>query len=161
MLSIITLGDPLLAKTSSLVPDINGDFRTLVERMFETMAGRGIGLAAVQVGQPVRLFVTRAPRDAARVFINPDILETSVEEETIEEGCLSVPGLYADIVRPSSIRVQAWNEKGRPFSLTADGMLARVILHEFDHLNGVLFIDKLDGKKRKRLLASYEEKLRL
>ena len=161
MLSIITLGDPQLAKTSSLVPAINADVRRLVEQMFETMGTRGIGLAAVQVGQPVRLFITRAPRDQARVFINPDILETSVEEETIEEGCLSVPGLYSDMVRPASVRVQAWNEKGRPFTLSADGMLARVIQHELDHLNGVLFIDKLDAKRRKRLLASYDEKLRL
>jgi peptide deformylase len=160
MLSIITLGDPLLAKTSSLVPDINADVRLLVERMFETMGTRGIGLAAVQVGEAVRLFITKAPRDEARVFINPDILETSVEEQPLEEGCLSLPGLYTDIVRPSSVRVQAWNEKGRPFTLTADGILARVIQHELDHLNGVLFIDRLDAKKRKRLLASYDEKLR-
>ena len=161
MLSIITLGDPLLAKTSSLVPDINADIRRLAELMFETMGTRGIGLAAVQVGQPIRLFVTRAPRDQVRVFINPDILETSMEEETIEEGCLSVPGLYTDMVRPASVRVQAWNEKGRPFTLSAEGMLARVIQHELDHLNGILFIDKLDAKRRKRLLTSYDEKLRL
>jgi peptide deformylase len=161
MLSIITLGDPLLAKTSSLVPDINADIRRLAELMFETMGTRGIGLAAVQVGQPIRLFVTRAPRDQARVYINPEILETSVEEETIEEGCLSVPGLYTDMVRPASVRVQAWNEKGRPFTLSADGMLARVIQHELDHLNGILFIDKLDAKRRKRLLATFDEKLRL
>jgi peptide deformylase len=161
MLSIITLGDPLLAKTSSLVPDINADVRRLAEQMFETMGTRGIGLAAVQVGQPVRLFITRAPRDQVRIFINPDLLETSVEEETLEEGCLSVPGLYTDMVRPASVRIQAWNEKGRPFTLSADGMLARVIQHELDHLNGVLFIDKLDAKRRKRLLTSYDEKLRL
>ncbi len=95
------------------------------------------------------------------MFINPDILETSLEEETLEEGCLSVPGVYTEIVRPASVRVQAWNEKGRPFTLSADGMLARVIQHELDHLNGVLFVDRLDAKKRKRLLASYDEKLRL
>jgi peptide deformylase len=160
MLSIITIGDPLLAKTSALVPDIDADVRKLVEQMFETMGTRGVGLAAVQVGTPVRLFVTRAPRDGQRVFINPDILETSVEEETLEEGCLSVPGLYTEIVRPASVRVQAWNEKGRPFTFSADGMLARIIQHEFDHLNGVLFVDRLDAKRRKRLLASYDEKTR-
>jgi peptide deformylase len=65
------------------------------------------------------------------------------------------------MVRPASVRIQAWNEKGRPFTLSADGMLARVIQHELDHLNGVLFIDKLDAKRRKRLLTSYDEKLRL
>ncbi len=161
MLSIITIGDPLLAKTSALVPDIDADVRRLVQQMFETMGTRGIGLAAVQVGSPIRLFITRAPRDQARVFINPDILETSVDQETIEEGCLSVPGLYTDMVRPASVRVQAWNEKGRPFTLSADGMLARVIQHELDHLNGVLFVDRLDAKRRKRLLAQYDEKLRL
>ncbi len=161
MLSIITIGDPLLAKTSALVPDINADIRKLVERMFETMGTRGIGLAAVQVGEAIRLFITRAPRDQLRVFINPDILETSIEEETLEEGCLSVPGLYTEMVRPASVRVQAWNEKGRPFTLTADGMLARVIQHELDHLNGILFVDRLEAKRRKRLLASYDDKLRL
>ncbi len=161
MLSIITIGDPLLAKTSSLVPDVNADIRRLVEQMFETMGTRGIGLAAVQVGEAIRLFITRAPRDQARVFINPDILETSLEEETFEEGCLSVPGLYTDMVRPASVRVQAWNEKGRPFTLTADGMLARVIQHELDHLNGILFVDRLEPKRRKRLLAQYDEKLKL
>jgi len=161
MLSIITIGDPLLAKTSALVPGFDADVRRLVEQMFETMGTRGIGLAAVQVGAPVRLFVTRAPRDGMRVFINPDILETSLEEETLEEGCLSVPGLYTEMVRPASVRVQAWNEKGRPFTLSADGMLARVIQHELDHLNGILFVDRLDAKRRKRLLAAYDAKLRL
>lgn len=155
------MGDPLLAKTSALVPDINADIRKLVERMFETMGTRGIGLAAVQVGEAIRLFITRAPRDQPRVFINPDILETSIEEETLEEGCLSVPGLYTEMVRPASVRVQAWSEKGRPFTLSADGMLARVIQHELDHLNGILFVDRLEEKRRKRLLASYDDKLRL
>jgi peptide deformylase len=161
MLSIITIGDPLLAKKSALVPDFNADLRRLIEQMFETMGTRGIGLAAVQVGEAIRLFVTRAPRDQVRVFINPDILETSIEEETLEEGCLSVPGLYTEMVRPASVRVQAWNEKGRPFTLTADGMLARVVQHELDHLNGILFVDRLEAKRRKRLLATYDDKLRL
>jgi peptide deformylase len=161
MLSIITIGDPLLAKKSALVPDFNADVQRLIEQMFETMGTRGIGLAAVQVGEAIRLFVTRAPRDQVRVFINPDILETSIEEETLEEGCLSVPGLYTEMVRPASVRVQAWNEKGRPFTLTADGMLARVVQHELDHLNGILFVDRLEAKRRKRLLATYDDKLRL
>jgi peptide deformylase len=161
MLSIITIGDPLLAKKSALVPDFNADLRRLIEQMFETMGTRGIGLAAVQVGEAIRLFITKAPRDQARVFINPDILETSIEEETLEEGCLSVPGLYTEMVRPASVRVQAWNERGRPFTITADGMLARVIQHELDHLNGILFVDRLESKRRKRLLATYDDKLRL
>jgi len=161
MLSILTLGDLLLKKTSALVPDINGNIASLVGEMFDAMdRARGLGLAAVQVGELIRLFVTLAPRDTPRVFINPDILETSIEEVPYEEGCLSIPGLNADVKRPASVRVQAWNEKGRPFALDADGLLARVIQHEMDHLNGILFIDRLEAKKRSRLITEYQEKLR-
>jgi peptide deformylase len=79
-------------------------------------------------------------------------LETSQELVKYEEGCLSIPGIYADVVRPKTVKIQAWNEKGRPFTLEADGILARVILHEFDHLEGILFIDRLPEQKRKRIL---------
>lgn len=162
MLNILTLGDPFLKKTSALVPDINGNIASLVGEMFDAMdRARGLGLAAVQVGELIRLFVTLVPRDEPRVFINPDILETSIEEVPYEEGCLSIPGLNADVNRPASVRMQAWNEKGRPFTVDADGLLARVIQHEFDHLNGILFIDRLEAKKRARLFTEYQEKLRL
>ena len=162
MLNILTLGDSILKKTSALVPDINGAIASLVTEMFDaTDKARGLGLAAVQVGELVRLFITLAPRDKPRVFINPDILETSIEEVPFEEGCLSIPGLNADVKRPASVRVQAWNEKGRPFSLSADGLFARIIQHEMDHLNGILFIDRLEVKKRGRLITEYQEKLRL
>lgn len=162
MLNILTLGDPLLKKTSALVPDINANISSLVSEMFDAMArARGLGLAAVQVGELIRLFITLVPRDKPRVFINPDILETSIEEVPYEEGCLSIPGLNADVNRPASVRMQAWNEKGRPFTVDADGLLARVIQHEFDHLNGILFIDRLEAKKRARLFTEYQEKLRL
>ena len=114
MLSIVKLGDPILVKHSIVVPDINGDVRTLVADMFETMEkGKGVGLAAVQVGELLRLFVTKVPGDSPRVFINPDILETSIEQVSMEEGCLSIPGLYTDVMRPQSVRIQAWNEKGK------------------------------------------------
>ena len=160
MLPIIKLGDPTLKKHSVVVPDINGDIQTLVDEMFEAMdKGKGVGLAGVQVGQLFRVFITRVPGDGPRVFINPDILETSIEQEPFEEGCLSIPGLYTDVIRPSSVRVQAWNLKARPFTFTVDGYLARVIQHEFDHLNGILFIDRIDAKKRQRLLIGYEEKV--
>jgi peptide deformylase len=158
MISILKLGDPVLRKHSGVVPDINGEIHNLVADMTEAMErGKGVGLAAVQVGELYRLFITRVPGDSTRVFINPDILETSIEQEPFEEGCLSIPGLYTDVLRPSSVRIQAWNAKGRPFSFTADGYLGRVIQHEFDHLNGVLFIDRIDSKKRKRLLAGYTQ----
>jgi peptide deformylase len=160
MVSIITLGDPILRKHSVVVPDINGDVCTLIAEMLEAMdKGKGVGLAAVQVGELLRVFITRVPGDTPRVFINPDILETSIEQEPFEEGCLSIPGLYSDVVRASSVRIQAWNAKGRPFSLTADEYLGRVIQHEFDHLNGILFLDRIEQKKRQRLLAGYEAKV--
>jgi peptide deformylase len=159
MLEIVTLGDERLKKHSIVVPEFNGSLHTLVEQMFETMrAHKGMGLAAVQVGMLVRLFITQLPKDEARVFINPEIVGTSLEQGTYEEGCLSIPGIDADVVRPLQLQVQAWNMKGKPFSTEADGLLARVIQHEIDHLNGVLFIDRLDSKKRERLLKQYERK---
>ena len=98
--------------------------------------GKGVGLAAPQVGIPRRFFVMQIDGDKQRVFVNPEIVETSMELDSFEEGCLSIPGVYADLDRPAEIRVQAWNERGRRFTLGADGFLARVIQHELDHLNG-------------------------
>jgi peptide deformylase len=162
MLNILTLGDPVLKKKSAAIPDIDGTLAELAAEMFQAMErARGLGLAAVQVGHLVRMFVTFAPRDKPRVFINPEILETSIEQVPWEEGCLSIPGINADVLRPAQVRVQAWNEKGRPFSLDADGLLARVIQHEYDHLNGVLFVDRLEEKLRGRLITDYQEQLRL
>jgi len=157
MLEIIKWPDPILKKHSVVVPDINGEIDTLLTEMLEAMdRGKGVGLAGVQVGRLLRLFVAHVPNDMPRVFINPDILETSIEVEPFEEGCLSIPGIYTDVIRPSSVRVQAWNQKGRPFTLSAEGYLARVIQHEFDHLNGVVFLDRIDQKKKQRLLVEYE-----
>jgi len=156
MLNIITLGDEQLRKHSILVPDLNGTVHTLIEQMFESMREyKGIGLAAVQVGSLYRLFITEVGGDKPRVFVNPEILETSLEQASYEEGCLSIPGIDADVVRSQRVRVQAWNEKGKPFSLDAEDLLARVVQHEYDHLNGVLFIDRLDPKKRERLVRQY------
>ncbi|MFO8064091.1 MAG: peptide deformylase [Spirochaetota bacterium] len=138
------------------VAEINGETRELAEEMIEIMIqSDGIGLAGPQVGLLKRLFVVKAPEDEPRVFINPQILSTSLETSVYEEGCLSIPGVYADLERSSVIQVQAWNERGRRFNIEADKMLARIILHENDHLNGVLFIDHLTQKKRERLLKRY------
>jgi peptide deformylase len=156
MLNIITLGDDQLRKHSIVVPELNGTIHTLIEQMFESMrANKGIGLAAVQVGNLYRLFITEIAGDKPRVFVNPEILETSLEQVSYEEGCLSIPGIEADVVRSQRVRVQAWNEKGKPFSLDAEDLLARVVQHEYDHLNGVLFIDRVDPKKRERLVRQY------
>jgi peptide deformylase len=85
------------------------------------------------------------------------VVETSVDQGSYEEGCLSIPEVNADVIRPAGVKVQAWNLKGRPFSMDADALLARVIQHELDHLNGVLFIDRLESKKRERLVKRYEK----
>lgn len=158
MLNIVTLGDERLKKHSIVVPEFDGEIESLAEQMFETMhVNKGIGLAAVQVGKLIRMFITDIPKDGPRVFINPEVVETSFGQATYEEGCLSIPEVNADVVRPQQVRIQAWNLKGRPFSVDADDMLARVVQHELDHLNGVLFIDRLDPKKRERLVKRYEK----
>ena len=150
----------LLAERAEPVAQINAETRELAEEMIEIMTNaEGIGLAGPQVGVLERLFVVKLAEDEPRVFINPQILETSLETSTYEEGCLSIPGVYADLVRSSVVRVQAWNERGRPFNIEADKLLARVIQHENDHLNGVLFIDHLTEKKRERAMKKYSAPL--
>ena len=148
--------DEILYEESESVKEFNGELAGLVADMIETMhTGRGIGLAGIQVGIPQRLFVTHVADDEPRVFINPIITGTSIEEVDYEEGCLSIPGVYADVKRPSGVEIQAYNEKGRPFRMETSGMLARVIQHEFDHLNGVLFLQYLTDRKRERLVNAY------
>jgi peptide deformylase len=156
-MKVFTLGEPILYKQSALVSDFDQGIRDFSQAMFEVMyREKGIGLAAVQVGQLIRLFITHVPQDIPRVFINPEITETSLAEAEYEEGCLSIPGVNADVIRPLSIKVQGWDEKGKVFSLSADGLLARTIQHELDHLNGKLFIDRINPKKRARLLKQYK-----
>ena len=157
MVDIVTLGDERLNRHSIVVPEFDGEIKSLIEQMFEVMyANKGIGLAAVQVGKLVRLFITHVPKDVPRVFINPELVETSLEQGTIEEGCLSIPDINADVLRPLQVKVQAWSDRGKPFSVDADDLLARVIQHEIDHLNGILFIDRIDPKKRERLVRQYQ-----
>ncbi len=161
-MDVVTLGDSLLRKRSILVNDIDQGIRDFIGAMFDTIhEGEGIGLAAVQVGHLHRLFVTHLPDDIPRVFINPEIIETSLQQGKFEEGCLSIPGVTAEVTRSVSVQMQAWNEKGRPFTLRAEGLLARVMQHELDHLNGKLFIDHLSSKKRERLVKEYDNKVRV
>ena len=159
MLNIVTLGDEVLRKQAALIPEVDKKIADLAAGMIDSMhAGKGIGLAGPQIGELKRLFVTHIEGDTPRVFINPQIIQTSQEMVVYEEGCLSIPEMFADVERAGAVTIQAWNERGRPFTLDAEGLLARVILHEFDHLNGVLFIDHLDEKKRSRLVSSYERR---
>ncbi len=146
-MKVIQLGNETLRQKAVPVEDINDDIRLLVREMFETMEREdGIGLAAPQVDKSIRLFVVRADDGIERTFINPQIIATSQETESYEEGCLSIPKTYEDVIRPSAITVQAKNERGRRFTLEADGLLARVIQHEYDHLEGILFIDRIKAK---------------
>jgi peptide deformylase len=159
-MKIITLGDELLRQKAEPVEKINGEIRKIATEMIDTMCtGKGVGLAGPQVGLSKRLFVMQVEGDIPRVFINPSIIWTSQEQVKYEEGCLSVPEIWADVLRPREIRVQAWNERGRPFTLEAEGILARVIQHEYDHLEGVLFIDRLRESKREKILSKLKKRV--
>ena len=157
-MQIITLGNELLKQKATTVTEINDELIKTFGIMLEVMeSDKGIGLAGPQIGIMKRIFVTHAEGDVKRFFINPSILETSLETSKMEEGCLSIPKIYATVVRAKEIKIQAWNEKGRPFTLEASGLLARVILHEYDHLEGILFLDRLAEAKRQRLIEKYEK----
>jgi len=161
MMDIFTIGADVLRVKAEPVGEFGQDLADTLESMFKTMAwGHGVGLAAPQVGISKRIFVMQIEGDKQRVFINPEIVSTSPELSGYEEGCLSIPGTYAELDRPAAIRIQAYNEKGRPFNLEADGFLARVIQHELDHLDGVLFTDRLPERVRERLLKQYEKRMR-
>lgn len=153
MLRITKLGEEILRQVAVDVQpeEINDEFRALTEEMFETMiAANGVGLAAPQVGIGKRFFVIIADDDVRRVFVNPQIISTSDDLVDYEEGCLSLPKIYENIKRPSQVTVQALNEHGKPFTIEADGLLARIIQHENDHLNGIVFIDKGDPEFAKQ-----------
>lgn len=149
----------LRQKAAPVKPIDPEKYQALAEEMAGALhQGKGVGLAGPQIGLLERIFVVHMEKDIPRVFINPSLIMTSQETVKYEEGCLSLPGLWADVIRPAAVRLQAWNEKGKPFTLDASGMLARIILHEYDHLEGVLFIDRLSEPKRNRLLAKYEKR---
>jgi len=165
LLRIFEYPDPVLKKRAAPVPNLTGDVATLVESMTETMyAAPGIGLAAVQVGEPIRLLVIdlQEPKDPddpkspivkdPRIFINPEILWHSDHEVPYTEGCLSVPEQYAEVMRPDKIRARWQDETGKAYEEDIDGLLAVCLQHEMDHLEGVLFIDHLSRLKRDMVL---------
>jgi peptide deformylase len=159
-MQIITLGNELLRQKAEKIDQIDDKITEAAKQMLEILKQeKGIGVAGPQIGLMKRIFVTHTEGDEERIFINPSILETSQETIKYEEGCLSVPGLYADVVRSETVKLQAWNEKGKPFTLEANGLLARVIQHEYDHLEGVLFLDRLSELKKKKLIEKYEKAL--
>lgn len=159
VLDVVKLGDDFLRKTVAPVTEVNDEIRKLIDDMFDTMIElNGVGLAGPQVGKDLRIFVAMADDDVRRVFINPQIIKTSEELSDYDEGCLSIPQVYETITRPVAVTVQAINEKGRPFTLEADGLLARIIQHENDHLNGILFIDRGDKAFAEKTVAQFKKR---
>ena len=157
---IIVLPDKRLRLKSKPVPRIDGDIRKLVEDMFETMyKAPGIGLAAIQVGVPVRLVVMdlskKETETEPRVFVNPEILSPSEEKSIYEEGCLSIPDVHEDVERPARVKVKYLDLDGKPHEEDAEGLFATCIQHEVDHLNGVLFIDHISKLKRDRIIKKF------
>lgn len=153
---IQTYGKKVLRTATKEIPQIDEDFKTIVANMFETMyAAEGIGLAAPQVGKSIRLFVIDlSPLDeeeGRRVFVNPRILESGDEQDEYEEGCLSIPTVREIVTRPTSIRLTYQDMTGKQYDEEIDGFLARVIQHEYDHLEKRLFVDHLSALKRSLL----------
>lgn len=156
-LPIRTFGDPSLRERASEVEKVTDLHRRLIEDMTETMrAAPGVGLAAPQVGVLDRIFVWEIEDDHGAV-VNPVITWRSEETEEAEEGCLSLPGLFYPVERSVAVRVQGLDRDGAPVTLEAEGFLARVCQHEVDHLNGVLFIDRLPEELRKEALRTLRE----
>ena len=160
-MEIVRYPAEILRQKTVQVTEFNSQLAAFAQEMITTMVeGRGIGLAAPQVGSLQSLFVAQHEEGKALVFINPEIIGTSLETVPYEEGCLSIPGMYEEVVRPEAVIIQAYNEKGRPFKRECTGLLARIVQHELDHLKGVLFIDYLSPMKRERLLKQYEKNLK-
>lgn len=159
MLDIYKYGDEVLYEPTSEVKEFDDALKLLIDAMFETMdAADGVGLAGPQVGVSKRIFVVDDHNPGGRLaFINPVIADTSEEMVEMEEGCLSIPGFYADVRRPKSVTVQAFDVNGKPFTVKADGFIARIIQHENDHLYKKLFIDHLDPLERTELLKRYQK----
>ncbi len=155
---IRTFGDPVLRTGMKHVESIDGTIAALVQDMLETMYDApGVGLAANQIGVTKRIAVFDAQDDLGpRVMINPVVVETSGEWE-FEEGCLSVPGRYWNIVRPAFARVRAVDLDGNDVEYSGDGLLGRVLQHEVDHLEGTLLLDRLDKPERKKALKELRE----
>ncbi len=142
---IVLYGDPVLREISKPVEKIDQATKDLVADLIATLKNaRGLGLAAPQIGEAVRIFIVDLSAidltESVRVFINPEILETS-GEILLEEGCLSFPEIYQKVVRPERVKMRATDLDGNEFTFEASGMLARAVLHEYDHLEGKLFID--------------------
>ena len=163
LLDILHFPDPRLRNVAAPVEEITNEIKQLVDDMFETMyAAPGIGLAATQVNVHQRIIVVDVSEthNEPICLINPELVELAGTEQ-MEEGCLSVPGVFELVERADSIKVSAWDREGKPFSLEADGLLAVCIQHEIDHLDGKLFVDYLSQLKRSRIRKKLQKSQKL
>ncbi len=152
--------DPFLRKPAEEVAKIDDSVTSLIKSMFDVMEEEGgIGLAAPQIGESKRIIVVSIDeKNFDRLaLINPVIRHLSTETDVMEEGCLSIPGVNADVERPVQAVVQGMTKSGRLIEISAEGLLARVLQHEIDHLDGVLFIDRLTSKERKSIASELED----
>ena len=159
---LIILPDPLLRQVSKPVERVDAALGRLADDMLETMYDApGIGLAAVQIGEPLRMLVIDVSKDdepkAPQVFVNPEIVERSDDVSVYEEGCLSIPDYYAEVERPASVRVRYLDREGKAREVKAEGLLATCLQHEIDHLNGVLFIDHISKLKRDMVVRKFKK----
>ncbi|MEZ5483722.1 MAG: peptide deformylase [Lysobacteraceae bacterium] len=162
LLEIIEFPDPRLRTKAAPIEQVDDELRALIADMFDTMYDApGIGLAATQVNVHRRFMVIDVSEDKSepRVFINPEILEHE-GKQVCQEGCLSVPGIYADVTRAERIRVRAQDRNGETYEIDADGLLAVCIQHEMDHLDGKLFVDYLSPLKRQMVKKKLDKQRR-
>ena len=157
VLPIIIAPDPRLKQVCTPVERVDGEVRRLMDDMLESMyAAKGIGLAAPQVGVLRRVIVLDLAKDGAPPEVvqlaNPELTWVSEEEASYEEGCLSLPDYYAEVVRPAAVKVRYLDREGETRSLEAEGLLATCLQHEIDHLNGILFVDHISALKRNMIL---------
>ena len=159
-LDILEFPDPRLRTLAQPVEQVDDALRQLIDDMFETMyAAPGIGLAATQVNVHKRLLVLDVSEEQNQplVFINPEVSELTEEQQSYEEGCLSVPGFHEKIERSARIQVKALDRNGKAFEMIAEGLLAVCLQHEIDHLDGKLFVDYISRLKRDRIKKKLEK----
>jgi peptide deformylase len=158
---IVIYGDPVLRRKADEITSFDDSLRALVADMYETnKAYNGVGLAANQVGVPQRVFIVDVPLEGGErerfAVINP-VLDQKLGKEAAEEGCLSMPGLYEEVVRATKLRLRGFDEYGKPLEKVVEGYLARAVQHEADHLDGVLFTDRLGPLKKQFLRRQLDE----
>ncbi|MEE8564439.1 MAG: peptide deformylase [Atribacterota bacterium] len=152
LLEIKEYGEPVLREKALPVKEITPEILNFIKDMAETMyTASGVGLAALQVGVPKRIILVDGEEDGLIVLINPVIIK-SEGEVVAEEGCLSVPDIYSQVKRSSKVTIKALNENGDPIEITEEGLIARALQHEIDHLDGILFVDRIGRMERQILL---------